>query len=146
MASVIYNEFKEELMKGNVDLDGGTFRADLLMTNTTCDTENDAVVTNANFTTPDVCDGANYTHKVLSTLAVTKVDASDRATWGADNLTWTSLGAGTRQIQGVLIYKYDTNFNSSMPICFIQFSSNKTADGSDFTVSWDSTNKILYLT
>lgn len=146
MASQIFNEFKEELMKGNVDLDGGTFKADLLMTNTTIDTENDAIVTNSNFTTPDVCDGANYVTKTLSTLAVTKVDASDKATWGADNLTWTALGASTRAIQGVLIYKYDTSFNASMPIAFIQFSSNKTADGSDFTVSWDSTNKILYLT
>jgi len=146
MASVIYNVFKAELLKGNMDLDGGTFKADLLMTNTTCDTENDGIDTNTEFTTPDVCDGANYVTKTLSTLTVTTVDASDLAKWVADDLTWTALGAGTRQIQGVLIYKYISNFASSVPIAFIQFSSNKTADGSNFTVSWDGTNGILYAT
>lgn len=129
-----------------MDLDGGTFKADLLMTNTTCDTENDGIDTNTEFTTPDVCDGANYVTKTLSTLTVTTVDASDLAKWVADDLTWTALGAGTRQIQGVLIYKYISNFASSVPIAFIQFSSNKTADGSNFTVSWDGTNGILYAT
>lgn len=129
-----------------MDLDGGTFHANLMMTNTTCDTENDAIDTNTEFTTPDICDGANYVAKTLSSLAVTTVDASDLAKWGAANLTWTALGAGTRQIQGVLIDKYVTNFAASVPVAFIQFASNKTADGSDFTVSWDGTNGILYLT
>lgn len=146
MASVIYNTFKYNLLKGDMDLDGGTFKADLVMSNTTCDTENDGIDTNSEFTTPDVCDGANYVTKTLSTLAVTQVDASDLSKWGADNLTWTALGSSTRAIQGVLIYKYVTNFNASVPVAFIQFSSNKTADGSDFTVSWDATNGILYAT
>lgn len=146
MASVIPNVFKTELMKGNMDLDGGSFKADLVMSNTTCDTENDGIDTCSEYTTPDICDGANYVTKDLGTLAVTQVDASDLAKWTAANLTWTALGASTRAIQGVLIYKYITNFNSSVPVAFIQFSSNKTADGSDFTVSWDGTNGILYLT
>lgn len=146
MASQIFNIFKTELLKGNMDLDGGTFKADLLMTNTTCDTENDGVSTNAGFTTADIHDGANYVTKTLSTQAVTQVDASDLAKWTADALTWTALGAGTRPAQGILIYKYISNFNSSIPVAFIQFASNKTADGSDFTVNWDGTNGILYAT
>lgn len=146
MASVLYNIFKSDVMKGDCDLNGDTFKADLLMTNTTCDTENDGIATNNDFTTEDICDGANYVTKTLSTLAVTQVDASDLAKWTADNLTWTALGAGTRQIQGILIYRNVTNFADSVPVAFIQFASNKTADGSDFTVAWDSTNGILYLT
>lgn len=129
-----------------MDLDADTIKADLVMSNTTVDTENDGISTNANFTTPDVCDGANYVTKTLTTATITQVDASDLAKMTADNLTWTALGASTRAIQGVLIYKYVSSFNASTPICFIQFASNKTADGSDFTVSWDATNGIFYLT
>lgn len=146
MPSVVYNVFKTEIMKGNMDLDGGTFRADLLMANTTCDTENDGIDTNTEFTTPDVCDSSGYTYKTLSTLAVTQVDASDLAKWTADNLTWSALPSCTRAVQGVLIYKHVSNFASSVPIAFLQFASNKTPDGSDFTVAWDGTNGILYLT
>lgn len=146
MASVLYNIFKTNVMKADMDLDGGTFKADLLMTNTTCDTQNGGVATNADFTTADVCDGSGYATKTLSTQEVTQVDASNLAKWTADNLTWTALGSSTRQIQGILVYKYVTNFAASIPVAFIQFASNKTADGSDFTVAWDSTNGILYLT
>lgn len=133
-----------------MDLDGASggtvFKADLVMTNTTCSSENDSISTNTDFTTPDVCDGSGYVTKTLSTLAVTRVDASDLSKWGADNLTWTALGSSTRAIKGILIYKYVTNFAASIPVAFIQFASNKTADGSDFTVAWDGTNGILYLT
>lgn len=146
MASQVFNIAKTKLFNGTLDLDTDTIKARLVMTNTTVDTENDAKTYLSDFTTIDVCDSSGYTDKTLSTLTVTQVDASDLAKWTADNLTWTSLATCTRQVQGVLIYKFVTNDAASFPICFVQFSSNKTPDGSDFTVAWDSSNGIMTVT
>lgn len=146
MASQVFNIAKKGLFNGAIDLDTNTIKARLVMTNTTVDTENDAKNFLSDFTTIDVCDSSGYTDKTLSTLTVTQDDTNDLAKWTADNLTWTSLATCTRQIQGVLIYKFVTNDAGSTPICFVQFSSNKTPDGSDFTVAWDSSNGILTLT
>ena len=141
MASVVYNEFKRASAAGEVDLDtgGDDIRVALLMTNTTADTENDAIVTVANFTTLDEMDGSGYTSPgiALTNEAVNKDDTNDRAEFDADDVTWSSLGNGTRAVQGVLLYKFVTNLNSSLPIAFIEFSSNQNPGGSDFTVQWD---------
>jgi len=142
MSSLVYDIAKAGLFNGAIDLDTNTIKARLVMTNTTCDTENDKT-TVSGFTTIDVCDSSGYTDKTLSTLTVTNGGTTSK--WTADNLTWTSLATCTRQVQGVMLYKFVTNDAGSTPIAFIQFSSNKTPDGSDFSVSWD-TNGILTIT
>lgn len=146
MSSQVFNEAKKQLFNGGVDLDTNTFKAKLVMTNTTVDTENSSKVYLADFTTLDTCDSSGYTDKTLTTTTVTKVDGSNLAKWTADNLTWTSLPTCTRQIQGVLVYKYVTSNSDSVPVCYVEFASNKTPDGSDFTVSWDGTNGIMTVT
>jgi len=146
MASQIYNEFKRANAAGEIDLNADDIRVRLVMSNTTVDTENDGVVNIDDFSTVDVCDGANYVDKALANEAVNKDDANDRAEFDADNVTWTALGAGTRSTQGALIYKYvDGTDANDIPIAFVEFSSTKTHDGSDFTIQWN-TEGILQLT
>jgi hypothetical protein len=147
MASFVYNEAKRKWFNGTLDLDTDDIRVRLLMTNTTYDTENDGITNISDFTTDDIHDGANYVDKALGTETVTKTDASDRADFSADNVTWTALGAGTRAVAGALVYKFITNDAASFPIAWVEFSASP--DGNDFVIRWNSgssSGDILRLT
>jgi hypothetical protein len=139
MASHVFNEFKRASAAGEVDLDTDDIRVSLHMTNTTIDTENDAIVTNTDFSTPDEMDGANYSAPgvALTTEAVNKDDANDRAEFDADDVTWSALGNGTREVLGVLVYKFDTSWAASLPIAWVEFAASQNPGGSDFTIQWN---------
>ena len=137
MATHVFNEAKRAILAGEIDLNAHDIRIALLMTNTTADTENDGIVNVDDFTTLDEFDGANYVRKALTTEAVNKDDANDRAEFDADDVTWTALGAGTRSIAGILVFKFVTADTDNVPIAWLEFSSVKTPDGSDFTVQWN---------
>lgn len=110
-----------------------------LMTNTTADTERDAVDQFSDFTTVDEFDGANYSSGglALDNQAVNIDDPNDRAEVDADDETVTSLGAGTRSIQGVMLGKFNTNTAASLPLHWLEFATNKTPDGSNFTFQFN---------
>jgi hypothetical protein len=136
MPSVVYNEFKRANAAGEIDLNADDIRVALVMTNSTCPTQNDGVTTLSGFTTVDEMNGANYARKALANEAVNKDDANDRAEFDADDVVWTSLGAGTRSIAGVLVYKHVTNDADSIPIAYLEFPSPVVADGNNFTITW----------
>lgn len=144
MASKIFNYAKQQFANGGIDWDTHDIRAILCMSNTTCDTANDAINTVDDLTL-DECDGANYVRKALSNEAVNLDDTNDRAECDADDVTWTALGVGTRATQGVLLIKHVTNDTDSIPIAWIEFASNVTHDGTNFQIQWNSEG-ILNLT
>lgn len=142
MASVVYNEFKRASAAGEIDLNADDIRARLVMSNTTCDTENDGIAVLDDFTTIDVCDSAGYADGALDDEAVNKDDGNDRAEFDATDETWAALAACTRTVVGVLIYKFVTNDTDSVPIAYLEFAAAKTPDGSDFTVQWNAEGLI----
>jgi hypothetical protein len=105
------------------------------MTNTTCDTERDAKDSVSDFTTLDEFDGSGYSTggQALDNQAVNIDDANDRAEFDADDEAAT-LGAGTRSIQGNLLISFLATLNASLPLHWLEYASNKTPDGSLFTV------------
>lgn len=111
-----------------------TIEVALLMTSTTADTENDAIAALADFTTLDEHDGSGYVRKTLSSKLTTKDDANDRAWADAADLTWTSLGAGTRDVDGVLLLWDDAG--TDRPLSYHKYATPRTADGSNFTVEF----------
>ena len=123
MASYGFDHAKALLLKGDLDFDeaGNDIRVALLMTNTTADTEKTkTTLTGAGgFTTLDDCDGANYVRKALANQVVSEDAGGNRGEFSADAVTWTALGVGTRQVQGMLIYKFVTNDSDSIPIAWI---------------------------
>lgn len=121
MASTVYTYALAKLMSGDIDLNADDIRFALMMTNTTCDTEVDAqIITGVNgFTTLDECDGANYARKALANEAVAADEANNRGEFTSDAVTWTALGNGTRQIDGILVFKFVTNDGDSIPIMWI---------------------------
>lgn len=139
MASFAYTRFLQDVGRGLVDFreTGIDARIRLHMTNTTCDTEEDTT-TMAGFTTLDTYDGANYVDKALATQTMAEDTTNNRGEFDADNITWTALGAGTRQAAGMTLYSFVTNDAGSLPICWIDtggfpFSGN----GGDVTVAWN---------
>ena len=139
MASRIYNEALRAIAAGEIDLNASDIRARLCMTNTTADTENDAVVYLADITAIDVCDATSYADIDMASLAVNKDDPNDRAEFAAANLVFAGLGGNaTRDAQGVLLYVYvdGTNANDKA-IAFIDFTADITKFATQITVPWD---------
>jgi hypothetical protein len=128
-----------QYLQGGVNLASDDIRIWPLMTNTTVDTERDAKDQFSDFTTVDEFDGANYASGglALDNQAVNIDDANDRAEFDADDETVSSLGAGTRSIQGVCVGKFSVNTAGSLPLHWLEFSSNKTPDGSNFTFAFN---------
>lgn len=120
MASFVYDHAKFLLLEGLLDFQEASddIRIALVMTNTTVDTEK-AKATISAFTTLDEYDGANYARKACANQAVTEVGGSNLGKFSFDAITWTALGIGTRQCQGLLLYKHVTNDADSIPIAFI---------------------------
>lgn len=139
MASSIPNSALVRLLNGGMDLDTDDIRARLCMTNTTCDTEVDAINDLADFTTIDPCDATGYADVALASEAVAADDANNRAEFDAVDLSFTGLsGNATRAIQGVLLYKYVDGTNANdLPLCFIDFASDIPLTATQIDVPWD---------
>lgn len=128
-----------QYLTGAINLSSDDIRIWPLMTNTTLDTVRDAVDTFSDVTA-DEFDGANYSSGglALDSQAVAVDDANDRAEFDAADETVSALGAGTRSIQGIALGKFNTNTAGSLPLHWIEFSANRTPDGSDFTFAINS--------
>lgn len=127
-----------QYLTGAINLASDDIRIWPLMTNTTLDTVRDSVDTFSDVTA-DEFDGANYSSGglALDSQAVAVDDANDRAEFDSADESVTALGAGTRSIQGIALGKFVTNTAASIPLHWIEFSSNKTPDGSDFTFAFN---------
>jgi hypothetical protein len=133
MNSVLYNIFKSELLKGNIDLENDTIRVALLTSSYTpnIDTHKDfADLTNEVSET-----GTGYTAggKALTTKAVTKDTTDDEGVFDADNVTWADSSITARY---AVIYKDTGVAATSTLIGYIDFATNQISDSGDFTIQW----------
>lgn len=115
-------------------LTGLDLRMMLVMTNTTADTEEDTEFI-AGFTTLDEMDGASYARQALANEAINEDLANDRAEADADNPTFATLGAGTRDVAGAIVYVHATTDADSWPLGYIDDIFPFTANGGDLTVN-----------
>lgn len=123
MASQVYNEFKRASMAGEVDLNADDIRVALVMSDTTIDTENDAIVFIADFATLDRANAAGYADVALTGEAVNKDDTNDRAEFDANDVSFTGLGGdASRDYVGLLVHKFVTDDTDSVVIAFVEFS------------------------
>lgn len=140
MASNVPNSALTRLLNGGIDLDTDDIRARLVMTNTTCDTEVDAINTLSNYTTIDPCNATGYADVALASEAVAADDTNNRAEFDATDISFTGLGGdASRAFQGVLIYKRVDGTNANdLPIAFIEFSSTIASTATQVNVTWNS--------
>ncbi len=153
MADFVYTHATQQIATAQWDLSSGTpdVRFALVMTNTTLDTEPDV----ANMTaasTVDEFDGSNYSANGIAATneAVSEDATNNRAEFTADNITFSAISAGTRLIQAVVAYAFDTAFiTSSIPIAWIETGFNPTtgiaANGGDVAITWNAQG-IIQLT
>ena len=112
MANYTYT-YGGNLIINGMDFDAVTLKALLVMTNTTADTEKDKT-TISGFTTLDEMDGTGYSRQ---TLTVTNtVDTTNHWTRVSATITFPNVSAGTRQVQGVVVYEFVTNDADSVPV------------------------------
>ena len=147
MASKIPNSALANIINGTIDLNTSDIRARLVMTNTTCDTEIDAINTLSNYTTIDVSDATGYADVALTGETVTANDTDNRGDFDTtSDIVFSGLsGNATRNYQGVLLYKYVDGTNANdIPLCYIDFTSTIAKEATQVTVPTNSTN-ILQL-
>lgn len=139
MASAIPNSALALLISGGIDLDTDDIRARLCMTNTTCDTEVDAITNLSDYTLIDVADATGYADVALTSEAVAADDANNRAEFDAADVSFAGLsGDATRAYQGVLLYKYVDGTNANdIPLCFIDFTADIPATATQVDIPWD---------
>jgi hypothetical protein len=142
MASFIYNKAKTLILNAGINFATSDIRIRMEMTNSTADTEDDTIHMD-DFTTEDPMDGANAVDKQASE-AVTENLAGNCAFYDdTTNHTWAALGAGTRQVQGFIVYKFVTNDADSIPIAWIDTGGFPfSANGGDVTVTWNAAGVI----
>lgn len=144
MANVTYRRAKRDILKGDIDFDVDDIRAILVMTNTTVDTE-ETVTTISGFTTLDEMDGSGYARVALTGEAVSEDAINNRAEFDATDTVFSSLGVGTRDIEGALLYLHVTNDSDSIPLVFLDFAPDVSANGGDITITYNSEG-IIQLT
>ncbi len=141
MADFAYTKALGNLGLGLVDWNDDP-RLILTMSNTTADTDEDAVTIFA-IGNLDEFDGTGYpttfaTRSALANEVVIVNNALDRAEGDADDFVWSSLGAGLRQAAGIIVYDHVTADTDSVP--WLWFDSGGfpfTANGSNVTVEWN---------
>lgn len=138
MASAVPNSAKLRLMNGGLDLDTNDIRARLVMTNTTCDTEVDAINDLADYTTIDPADATGYADVQLTESAAAD-DGNNRAEVDATDISFEGLsGDASRAYQGVLLYRYVDGTNANdVPVCYVDFTSTIPATATQVNVTWN---------
>jgi hypothetical protein len=136
MASIVYQNAIGKALEAYL-VTGADIRVALLMTNTTADTEADIDLMNA-FATLDECDSTGYARVALTSEAVNIDDTNDRAEFDAADASFTGLGGdATRAIQGAIIFKHVTNDTDSIPIAFIDFTTDIPVTATQVDIPWD---------
>ena len=120
-------------LSGNLDDN----RIELLMTNTTADTEVDAE-NPADFGTHDEFDGANYAVDDPGSEAMNVDLANDRAEFDHADALFSTLGNGTRQIQGWLEkHNVDGTDANDLNKFYQDFSGTINPGGASLTITYD---------
>jgi hypothetical protein len=142
--SFVYTPAKYALMTGALAFNSSDMRVLLVMTNTTADTQED-VATFAAITTLDEFNGSGYVAGggSLAAETVTEDDTLNLAKFLASNFTFATLGAGTRQIQAAVVYKFNGSIAASQPVAFIDTGGFPiSANGGDITLQWNANGII----
>jgi hypothetical protein len=140
--SFVYTPAKVALATKLIDLSSDDIFALLVMSNSTADSDVDAELV-ADFGTLDECNGAGYARQAMTPgQAVTADLVNHLAVYAADNIEWEDLGAGARQIKGLVIYKGTINSaddgTSNELLAYVDTGGFPfTANGSDVIVEWN---------
>lgn len=124
----IHNNFKEQLFKKTIDCVNDSFKVALY--DAAYSWSIDGADSAYSATNELVASGYTAGGSVIANPAVTQDDTNDWGKWDADDLTWSSLGAGTVQ-HAVL---YDDTTGTKWIICHFEIATNP--NGGNFTLAF----------
>lgn len=133
MASLVYNDFKESIFNGSIDLDSDTIKCALVTSSYTPDKDAHDFfddVTNEVSATGYTAGGATLANK-----AVTQDNTNDLAKWDADDPSWA---ASTITARGAVVYKSTGTAGTSRLICYIDFGQDYTSANGTFSIVFSS--------
>ena len=136
MASNAFNNALQKILAAYL-VSGADIRIALVMTNTTCDIDKDAINFVANITTLDECDASGYARIALGSEASNVDDVNDRAEFDGTDISFTGLGTGTRAYLGILVFKFVTDDTDSVPLFFIDFPTDVANTSSQVDVTFN---------
>lgn len=138
MANIIYNIAKQQIFNGTMDLDGDTFRVALLETSAGQDVTHTTVA--AVLAADDELTDVAGTREQLVTPAVRVNVGESRAEWydsGANYVEWSDVDqVGSEQCVAYLVYKFDTDDATSVPVLMVDSFAAITPNGSDIRLTW----------
>ena len=142
MANVISNVFKEELLKGNHDFDGGATYQLALFTSSKTVSASDPTAFN---TTNEVsATGTGYT---AGGNTLTNVDPTTSGTTALTDFADTTWSSSSITARGCLIYNSSTTAGSAnRAVAILDFGADKTSTSGDFTIQFptaDASNAII---
>lgn len=139
MADVVYNNFKKNIMNGNIDLDTDTIKVALVTSTYTpnIDTHEDF----ADITNEVVGTGYTAGGNTLANAAVTADTTDDEGVFDADDTTWST---STITARGAVIYKDTGTPTTSWLIAYLDFTTDQSSSAGNFTISFG-TEGILNL-
>lgn len=133
MASGIYNIFKSELLKGNIDLENDTIKVALLTSSHTFDASS---VSNSQWSdvSANEASGVNYTAggQSLANKTVSVDNADNEGVFDSDDALWASATITARH--AVI---YDDTTTPKYLIASIDFGQNTSSTNGNFQIQWD---------
>lgn len=140
----VYNDFKEQILKGVHNLATGTIKV-TLHTGYTPNIDTHQVF--ADVTATQYGTGAGYTAggKTLASQTVAQDDANNRAAFDGADVTWTSLGPLSPATPSHVIVWNDTPTSPADPLIAYWELGTTATNGGDYTLSWHA-NGLLLLT
>lgn len=132
MADLIYNVFKLNIMNGGIDLDTDTIKVMLV---TSAYTPNqDTHLDRADVTNEITGTGYTSGGAAIGSKTVTQDDTDNEGVFDGADVTWSTA---TITARGAVIYKSTGTAATDTLICYLDFTSDQSSTGADFTIAWN---------
>ena len=130
MASwAFYNSFKKELLAGNHDLDGGTYK---LMLTTATHTPAATHTTRSDIT--NEVSGTNYTPGGVTLDSLTVTQVAGTSTWDCADEVFAQSASGFSDAKNAHIYKSTGTIGTDLLVAYSTFSADKGNVDGDLTI------------
>jgi hypothetical protein len=132
VVTTIYNNAKDLLLKGDLDLVNDTFKMALVTSSYTPDF--DAHDMFNDITNEITGDGYTAGGKTITNPTVTKDAVNDKSIWDFDDVVWS---AATITARAGIVYKVGAGADSSPLVAYINFGTDVSSTAGDYTITID---------
>lgn len=140
MANIIYNKFKYLLSNQEIDWVDDTIKV-ILTSGYTANIDNHNYYTDVS-AYEVTGTGYSATGQELTNKSIVRDDVNDRSIMSASNSVWSNITVTTN---GAILYKNTGTLSASSLIEYIDFGFYKSPDNTQFTISYNDTEGLIYI-